>query len=106
MADYNSFQESFSTFILSASGFRKVFAAENGKFASEESCSTEITPEDSTASAIIAAEFGALIDERGGKTIAVGMDARPTGTCYSCCDDKDFRGAGFQNPLRRDFCSA
>lgn len=75
MAGYNSFQESFSTFILSASGFRKVFAAGGD----EESRSTEISSEDAAATAIIADIFGGLVAENGGKTIAVGMDARPTG---------------------------
>ena len=79
MADYNSFQENFARFILSASGFRKVFAAENSKDTPEESLSPEISSEDKTATAIIADIFGKLVSEREGKTIAVGTDARPTG---------------------------
>ena len=75
MSDYNSFQESFSDFILSASGFRKVFAAGGD----EESTTSLIRDEDATAAAIIADVFGSLISENGGRRIAVGMDARPTG---------------------------
>jgi phosphomannomutase len=75
MSDYNSFQESFSTFILSASGFRKVFAADGD----EESTASAISVEDAAAIAIIADVFSSLIKAEGGKTIAVGMDARPTG---------------------------
>ena len=75
MSDYNSFQESFADFILSASGFRKVFAA----CGDEESTDTGISAEDAAAAAMIADVFGNLVLSRGGKTVAVGMDARPTG---------------------------
>ncbi len=95
MADYNSFQENFSRFILSASGFRKIFAADNGRIADEESKSTEITAEDAAASAIIADIFGGLVSEHGGRTIAVGMDARPTGPAIASVIIKTLQQLGF-----------
>ena len=91
MADYNSFQESFSTFILSASGFRKIFAADG----CEESMQPGISAEDAAACAIIADVFGSLVAENRGKTIAVGMDARPTGPAIASVLVTVFRSLGF-----------
>ena len=79
MDNFKTFTKAFSDFILSASGFRKVFA----KDGNEESSSIEISMEDSIASAIIADIFSKIISRRGGKTIALGMDARPTGLAIS-----------------------
>ena len=90
MADYNSFQEKFAEFILSASGFRKVFAE------SEESSSTEITAGDAAASAIIADVFASMLSSNGGKTLAVGTDSRPTGDAIAAVMVKTFTDAGFE----------
>ena len=92
MADYNSFQESFSSFILSASGFRKVFAS-NGD---EESISLDITAEDACTSALIADVFASLLEKNGGRTIAVGMDARPTGPAIAAVLVHVFEKLGLQ----------
>ena len=73
--DFDSFTKSFNTFILSASGYRKVFAADGD----EESSTAEISPEDTAAAAIIASEFADFIKSRHGKTVSLGTDARPTG---------------------------
>ncbi|MDC7227366.1 MAG: phosphoglucomutase [Spirochaetales bacterium] len=100
MADFNSFQESFSSFILSASGFRKIFAAEYGKTAQEDSASVDITAEDATASAIIADVFGSIVKKRNPDssvmTIAVGMDARPTGPAIASVMVSSFEALGFE----------
>ena len=96
MADYNSFQENFSKFILSASGFRKVFAADKGiANDDEESNSADISAEDAAASAIIADVFGRLVEEYEGKIIAVGMDARPTGPAIAAVMISTFEARGF-----------
>ncbi len=96
MADFNSFQENFSKFILSASGFRKVFACDGD----EESKSSNITPEDATAAAIIADVFGRLVIEeypgRNDLTLAVGMDARPTGPAIAAVMLPVLESLGFE----------
>ena len=99
MPDYNSFQENFAQFILSASGFRKIFAADGD----EQSIETGISVEDSIASAIIAAEFGALLTDADGagktpdrgKTVAVGTDARPTGPAVAAVMISALKQKGF-----------
>ena len=92
MADYNSFQESFSTFILSASGFRKVFASDEN----EESGIQSITVEDACASAIIADVFTSLLKKNGGTSVAVGMDARPTGPAIAGVIIRVFEALGIK----------
>ncbi len=73
--DFGSFTKSFKSFILSASGYRKVFAADGN----EESSAAEISSEDTAAAALIASEFADFIKSKGGKTVSLGTDARPTG---------------------------
>ncbi len=96
MSDYNSFQENFAQFILSASGFRKVFAPAEGGLPADENPAPGISEEDITACAVIASVYGQLLSERGGKTIAVGMDARPTGPAIAAVLIKTLSDLGFK----------
>ncbi|MDC7124236.1 MAG: hypothetical protein PQJ46_01630 [Spirochaetales bacterium] len=89
--NYNSFQENFSKYILSASGFRKIFSPDNN----EESSLTNITTEDSAAAALIADVFSSMVSSHNGKTIALGMDARPTGPSIAEIVIKTFENNGF-----------
>ena len=57
--DYSSFKNDFSHFILSASGFRKIFAPGGD----EESTASEISPNDAAAAVLIAQEFRAMAEE-------------------------------------------
>ena len=75
MADYNAFQENFADFILSASGFRKIFARDGN----EESFTESISSEDAAAAAVITAEFARLLKSSGGSRAVLAVDARPTG---------------------------
>jgi phosphoglucomutase len=66
--------------ILSASGWRKVFALSGD----EEDTTKEISPEDSALMAAAAASFCLFLEEKGyapdkGQFIAIGTDTRPTG---------------------------
>ncbi|MDC7223203.1 MAG: hypothetical protein PQJ60_05635, partial [Spirochaetales bacterium] len=68
-------EQALKPLILSASGWRKVFAADR----SEESLSPDITPEDRLLAAAMAQAYAELIKASGGRTIALGTDSRPTG---------------------------
>ena len=63
--------------ILSASGWRKIFAVSEN----EEDTTTEIGKANTIISALIAEVFGEYIIEKKGQncTVAVGIDSRPTG---------------------------
>ena len=64
--------------ILSASGWRKVFAVSGN----EQDKAPEISPEDTALSAIAAEVFFDYLKDKTGienPVIAVGMDTRPTG---------------------------
>jgi phosphoglucomutase len=71
--------EQLETMILSASGWRKIFAADG----SEESFSTQITPQDTVISGAIAASFAdhmiKSLPAKTSLTLLIGMDTRPTG---------------------------
>ncbi len=68
--------KSFESMILSASGWRKVFAASSN----EEDPTTEISVEDSLICAAIAEVFGAYLNKLEGEKILLARDARPTGS--------------------------
>jgi phosphoglucomutase len=68
-------EEAFTPLILSASGWRKVFAADG----LDESLCTEITPEDRLLVAAMARVYAGLVKDEGGQTITLGIDSRPTG---------------------------
>ncbi|MCR5761620.1 MAG: phosphoglucomutase, partial [Sphaerochaetaceae bacterium] len=67
--------KSFENMILSASGWRKVFAAS----ADEEDFTKDISAEDSLICVAIADVFGKYLDKLEGQKILLARDARPTG---------------------------
>jgi phosphoglucomutase len=77
----NKIREAMAPLILSASGWRKVFAAGGN----EESTTQEITAEDRLLTAAMARVFASLIlksipaDRKKTPQIALGIDSRPTG---------------------------
>ena len=71
-------RQSFSSMILSASGFRKIFSSDG----IEESASPAVTAADAALTAFIGRAFAEFCRRRTGKTsltIALGTDTRPTG---------------------------
>lgn len=75
---HNELKTAFSDFILSPSGFRKVFACDKN----EESDAKAVTDADAALTIFIAREFALLLKEETGKAhpVAVtGSDTRPTG---------------------------
>ncbi len=81
---FDDVKRSFNSMILSASGFRKVFA-ENGD---EESRETEISCEDVYLVSTLALTFGETVYKlkdfnKEKLTIAIGSDSRPTGKVIS-----------------------
>ncbi len=78
-ADAVSVSKAFSSLILSASGWRKVFAAGGN----EESTSENVAPEDRVLAAAMAKTFADFLRGKGaasrGRTVALGIDARYTG---------------------------
>lgn len=75
------FERELSTMILSASGWRKIFA-ESGD---EEDCTGAIGAANTALSVLIADTFAEYIIGKcgAGCTVAVGIDARPTGTAVA-----------------------
>lgn len=74
----NSLKKAFSSFILSPSGFRKIFAIDK----MEESATPAISSADTALTAFIAREFAVLVKEHTGKphpVVVAGTDTRPTG---------------------------
>jgi len=73
---YKEVLNSSRSLILSASGWRKVFAIDN----SEESMTAEISPADKVLAGIAALTFAGYL-KKGNKTprVLLGMDSRPTG---------------------------
>lgn len=78
LPSFEEVSEAFSSMILSASGWRKIFV-QSGQ---EEDASPEIGSSNTVLSALIAKVFADYIIHRCGHncTVAVGIDARPTGT--------------------------
>ncbi len=75
---YNSVLEATKSLILSASGWRKIFAIEGG----EESTTEKISPEDYIIASIMALSFSSFIKKRTAPRkplILLGMDSRFTG---------------------------
>jgi phosphoglucomutase len=68
-------REILDKMIVSASGWRGVFAADGG----EESTSTEISDGFRTVAAAAAWVFADYLDASGGRCVLVGTDTRPTG---------------------------
>ncbi|MDY4675295.1 MAG: phosphoglucomutase [Treponema sp.] len=88
------FQKEFSAMILSASGWRKVFALSGN----EEDATTEIGAANGVLSALIAQVFADYIIQRCGPgcKIALGLDARPTGTQIGDIIARVLAGRGIQ----------
>ncbi len=87
-------QKEFSTMILSASGWRKVFALSGD----EEDATAEIGATNGVLSALIAQIFADYIIQRSGPDckIALGLDARPTGTQIGDIIARVLAGRGIQ----------
>ena len=87
-------QKEFSAMILSASGWRKVFALSGN----EEDATTEIGAANGVLSALIAQVFADYIIQRCGPgcKIALGLDARPTGTQIGDIIARVLAGRGIQ----------
>ncbi len=87
-------QKEFSEMILSASGWRKVFALSGD----EEDTTTEIGAANGVLSALIAQVFADYIIQRCGPgcKIALGLDARPTGTQIGDIIARVLAGRGIQ----------
>ena len=87
-------QKEFDTMILSASGWRKVFAFSGD----EEDVTTEIGATNGVLSALIAQVFADYIIQRCGPgcKIALGLDARPTGTQIGDIIARVLAGRGIQ----------
>ena len=75
--DFDRLQSALAPMILSASGWRKVFAPDGN----EESLTTEISSEDRLLSAAMASVYADLVlsEVEGTPMISLGMDSRPTG---------------------------
>ena len=87
-------QKEFSAMILSASGWRKVFALSGD----EEDATAEIGAANGVLSALIAQVFADYIIQRCGPSckIALGLDARPTGTQIGDIIARVLAGRGIQ----------
>lgn len=87
-------QKEFSAMILSASGWRKVFAISGD----EEDATAEIGAANGVLSALIAQVFADYIIQRCGPNckIALGLDARPTGTQIGDIIARVLAGRGIQ----------
>lgn len=87
-------QKEFSAMILSASGWRKVFALSGD----EEDATAEIGAANGVLSALIAQVFADYIIQRCGSgcRIALGLDARPTGTQIGDIIARVLAGRGIQ----------
>jgi phosphomannomutase len=72
---FDDVYSSFKKMIISASGWRKVFAADGD----ENSMNKELSEADSLIAAGIGYIFSKWALEKGCKTVAIGRDARPTG---------------------------
>ena len=72
---FDDVYSSFKKMIISASGWRKVFASDGN----EDSMNKELSEADSLIAAGIGYIFSKWAREKGCKTVAIGRDARPTG---------------------------
>ncbi len=88
-------EDAFSTLILSASGWRKVFAASG----LEEDDSPQLTIPDRIISASMAYVYGRYLQEKTGKTdplIVMGLDSRPTAPQMADVMGRIFLSMGIQ----------
>jgi phosphoglucomutase len=90
-------QKAASSFILSASGWRKVFAADGN----EDSPSEKVAPADIVLAGAAAIAFAQLLRERGASepgriALLVGLDSRPTGPAIADAMIRVFLGLGFE----------
>ena len=87
-------QHALDAMILSASGWRKVFAVSG----EEEDATAEIGPANKVISALIAQVFADYIIGRYGSgcRVALGLDARPTGTQIGDIIARVLAGRGIQ----------
>lgn len=91
--DTDSVQKALEAFILSASGWRKIFAA-NGD---EESRSPEIRPEDALLTALAAGTFARFVRSASGKErpdVLLATDTRPTGRAIAAAAAAGLRQEG------------
>ena len=91
--DTDSVQKALEAFILSASGWRKIFAA-NGD---EESRSPEIRPEDALLTALAAGTFARFVRSASGKerpAMLLATDTRPTGRAIAAAAAAGLRQEG------------
>ncbi|MCX7026175.1 MAG: hypothetical protein NT061_01510 [Spirochaetes bacterium] len=103
-------RESAASFILSASGWRKVFAFPSrgdprapwsSSSDSEDSLTTSISDADKVLSALMARTFGAFVLEKAGKpgrkpAVLLGMDSRPTGPAIADIFARCLLGMGLE----------
>ncbi len=73
--DRGAFDEALRPLILSASGWRKVFAPRG----EQEGRGEKISPEDALLGAAMAEVFADFLEERGKSRLLLGIDTRPTG---------------------------
>lgn len=91
--DVNEIKSVLDNFILSASGWRKVFARDGD----EESATPEIRPEDAVLTALAAETFAFFLKDKTGKnspTLVLGTDTRPTGRVIAEVAAEAFKRAG------------
>lgn len=91
--DINEIKSVLDNFILSASGWRKVFARDGD----EESATPEIRPEDAVLTALAAETFAFFLKDKTGKnspTLVLGTDTRPTGRVIAEVAAEAFKRAG------------
>ncbi len=94
LPDRTALARALDPLILSASGWRKVFA----RSGDEESADTGITPADTVLVAHMAAAFADYLVDRGERTMPVflGTDTRPTGPAIADVMCRVFLAKGFE----------
>ncbi len=110
LPDASQIREAASSFILSVSGWRKVFAADGN----EESSTEEVSPADIVLAGAAAIAFAQLLHERGASqretaegssaergtfaapALLVGLDSRPTGPAIADAMIRVFLALGFE----------
>jgi phosphoglucomutase len=86
-----------SSLILSASGWRKIFAVNGAASVDEESDSGEVSPSDTVLAGAAAIAFAGLLRSRSGlaaPTLLIGIDSRPTGPAIADAMIRVFIGMG------------
>ena len=90
----DAFDTAYKSMILSASGWRMIFASSGN----EEDATPELTAEKGAIAVLAARAFAEYIIERKGKdcTVVVGTDTRPTGKAIADCMIRGLAAAGVQ----------